>query len=178
MNPLRYQPLAPDITIYQYYLFLHEFKTRVNLVDKVRTGPSGPSFASISEASWESKLLNIVWAFNNINIEAAAYVPSDTRTFVSYYYSCDISIHLLAMEWPDSWIVLSPLNDNEGWNGGALSRAQKLNVTHLGVIGVGYNTVPVTEAFRKNVEVVAVKLRIISMLDCKHQRNGELTCIG
>jgi len=70
-----------------------------------------------------------------------------------------ILVCLLAMEWPSCWIILGPLKDNEGRCVGIFSWSDELNVSHLCIVGVGNDAIPITKTFGENVEVVTVKLQ-------------------
>lgn len=57
-----------------------------------------------------------------------------------------------------SWVVLLPLHNNIGWSSGVLGWSHELDVSLLGVVGVGYDTIPIAETLGQDVEVMSVKL--------------------
>jgi hypothetical protein len=122
----------------QLGLFL---KTRVDLINKVVAGPSIPRSTYLCSGGWENLSGNISWTLKDLNVQASADVPGN-----------------VAMEWPDSWIILSPLQNNIRWGVGILCWADKLNITALCIVRVGDDAVPSAEAFCENVIIVSVKL--------------------
>jgi hypothetical protein len=68
------------------------------------------------------------------------------------------------MERPDRWIVLRPLQDNVRRSICVLCRTNQLHIPPLGIVGVQDSAVPVAKPFRKNVEVVSMKLQCKSAM--------------
>jgi len=124
---------------------LLDLETRVNLVDKVAVGPGIPCRAKISCNLWEGLLSNVGWSLQDVNVQTTADVPGN-----------------VAMGGPDSWIILSPLENNVRWSGGVWSRANELDVAHLRVAGVGDCAVPCTNTLIKDMEVVTMDVNWMS----------------
>jgi hypothetical protein len=46
-----------------------------------------------------------------------------------------------------SWVILFPLHDNISWSIRILGWSYELNISLLGVVWIGYDTIPGTEPF-------------------------------
>jgi len=88
--------------------------------------------------------LDIIWSLENVDVQASTDVPRD-----------------VAMHWPDTGVVLIPLEHNVTRGDGSAikgTRLHELNVTSLGVVCIGNRAVPFTNTFSKNVEIMTVKM--------------------
>jgi hypothetical protein len=62
------------------------------------------------------------------------------------------------MQWPYSWVILCPLQNDKGRCICVLSGPYKLNIASLRIRRVDDSAVPVAEAFGEHMEVMTVKL--------------------
>lgn len=62
------------------------------------------------------------------------------------------------MEWPDTRIIHVDLDNNIARDRGTLGGLDKLNITTLGIIGVGDVAIPGAESFGEDICVVTVKM--------------------
>jgi hypothetical protein len=112
------------------------------LIRDVAVGPCVPRLANITGHARKREGLDVGWALEDVDVQAAGYVPGD-----------------VAMERPHAGVVLLELKHDIRVGSrvsGGLGWLEQLNVSHLGVRWVDDGAVPVTETLSKDVEVVSV----------------------
>jgi hypothetical protein len=101
-------------------------------------------------------LLDIIWSLEDVDVQSSTDMPCNTGIWL------ELTIlgmkYLLAMEWPNSWIILSPLKYNISRSTGIFSSLNKLHISLLSIAWVSDLSVPGTNTLSQDVEVVTVKL--------------------
>ena len=123
---------------------------RVDLVHNVAL--SLPSFVrgtGVFNALWNLQFLDVVGPFKNVDVKACTHMPSN-----------------VAVEWPDTWVVLIELNHNVGWHGGGLGSVHQENVATLRVECILDFAIPEPVALIKDPEIVTVQVHRVGSPEC------------
>lgn len=111
------------------------------MVDNDRIGVGIPSALAILEFLWDGQFLDVIWALEDVDVQASAHVPGD-----------------VTMQWPDTGIILVPLENNVAGCTVGQTSLHQLDITTLGVVCMGDGSVPFTNTLGKDMVIVAVKM--------------------
>jgi len=111
------------------------------LIWDIGVGPSIPSSSGIRDALRNLEILNIGWALEYVDVQTGRHVPRN-----------------VAMHWPNTWVIIGPLYNDEAWCVVIWSRSEDLNIANLRVCCVDNSAIPISSSLSENVEVVTVQM--------------------
>jgi hypothetical protein len=106
-------------------------------------GPLVVLAATLLDRAWHL-VGDVVWSLDDVDVQTLGHVEGD-----------------VAMEWPDTWVILLVLDDSEGVearNWASTEWTKTESVTNDSAGWVGDSARPVSETRSKDIEVVSVKM--------------------
>jgi len=123
-------------------------QTRIDLQWDVCLGPLVVVDAGLLDRLWEWAL-ELVWLLNDVDVQTLGHVPGD-----------------VAMEWPDTWIVLLVLDDGVGWlvgdNGTEWWDTEGVTDDSAGWVTLD-DAIPGDRTSGEDIEVVTVQMHGVSL---------------